>query len=83
MFTHFLFYGIVKNAYDGTFRIINHSWDSRLANSSSAMFKELSANINERIHEVLIPGTSFLNNDAEFYVTVLSFQSGSVIVNYR
>ena len=61
----------------------NHAWDSRLTNSSSTMFKELAANLEERIHEIIIPGSSYLNNDAEFYVTVLNFQPGSVIVHYR
>lgn len=61
---------LVKNAYEGYFRITNHAWDSRLMNSSSNMFKELSATLEEGINEMLIPETSFLNNEAEFHVTV-------------
>ena len=69
------------NAFEGYFRITNHAWDSRLENSSSEMFKELSATLEEGISEMLIPST--LNNEAEFHVNVISFTPGSVKVHYR
>ena len=47
------------------------------------MFKELAASLEEGIQEMLVPESSLLNNDAEFYVTVLDFQPGSVVVHYR
>ena len=47
------------------------------------MFKELAADLEEGILEILVPESSLLNNDAEFHVTVVDFQPGSVIVRYR
>ena len=47
------------------------------------MFKELSATLEEGIKEMVIPETSVLNNEAEFHVSVLDFQPGSVNVHYR
>ena len=73
----------VKHSYEGKFRITNHAWDDRLRDSSSDMFKELAASLEEGIQEMLVPESSLLNNDAEFYVTVLDFQPGSVVVHYR
>ena len=47
------------------------------------MFKELAADLEEGLQDILVPESSVLNNDAEFRVTVLDFQPGSVIVRYR
>ena len=47
------------------------------------MFKELAADLEEGIQEIIVPESSLLNNDAEFHVTVIDFQPGSVIVRYR
>ena len=73
----------VKHAFEGELRIKNHGWDQRLKNKSSAIFKELSNDLEERLHDIVIPETSYLNNQAEFYVTILEFIPGSVIVRYR
>ena len=82
-FIHLTYFLIVKHSYEGKFRITNHAWDDRLKDSSSDMFKELKADLEEGIQEILVPESSLLNNDAEFHVTVLDFQPGSVIVRYR
>ena len=47
------------------------------------MFKELATDLEEGIQEIMVPQSSLLNNDAEFHVTVIDFQPGSVIVRYR
>ena len=75
--------GYVKHAFEGELRIKNHGWDQRLTNKSSAIFKELSNDLEERLYDIVIPEKSYLNNQAEFYVTILEFIPGSVIVRYR
>ena len=43
------------------------------------MFKELSVSLADEVQKILVPETSYLHNEAEFYVNILDFQPGSVI----
>ena len=71
----------VEKVYDGQIEITNVAWDDRLLDSSSEMFKDMAGKLEVGLDELFI--TSELLDEAVFNLRVTSFESGSVIVNFR
>lgn len=71
----------MSTVYEGEIAISNVAWDDRLSDPQSEMFKDLASKFEVGLDELFI--TSDLLDEAVFNIRVTSFNSGSVIVNFR